>query len=74
MADEGHLGQLGGAGRQLAGLLEREDVLELLQVERRAVAEGDLAVAVLVGQAAQPLQVPGGSRPACRSSAWRAAS
>jgi hypothetical protein len=57
VADEGDRGQLvpdlQAAGRLLGG----EDVLELLEVERRAVAEAEVLLAHLVGQLAQPAHV-----------------
>ena len=59
MADEREVPELVVDGQALSRLLGREDVLELFETDRRAVAEvqRDLVELDLVGQAAQPLHV-----------------
>src|SRR5438132_3725002 len=59
VADEGQMGEVGGAHQQIFGLLEREDVLEGGRVARRGMAVSDVAFRSGVGQRAQPLHVGG---------------
>jgi hypothetical protein len=63
-------------GQALARLLGREDVLELLEPQRRAVAQVmPMSVSsCLYGQRLEPSHVLFGEMRACWSSAWRAAS
>ena len=57
VADEGHVGHVLPHVEQAPGLVQGEDIFELVQVHGRAMAKGEPHLLVLVGQGPQPLDI-----------------